>query len=358
MQNLTRDLIKIPSTKDNLKAKKRIVDFVIDYFRKDNVFIKRFSHNNLPSVVINLKKEKNPFLFLCGHLDVVPADKEDFIPRIKGSRLYGRGSGDMKDAVAMMMKVLKYFSKQKKKCSLGLILTTDEEIGGANGVGFLLKQKRYKSKLAFIPDGGRGPSTVVVAEKGILHLKIKVYGRSAHSSKPFAGDNAIEKLIKIYSQIKKIIPELKKEEWKNSLNLGRISGGEAVNKVPDYAEMDIDIRFVRKEDGKFLLKKIRRIVEKSKGKIEIISKGNLVFQDKDNVFIKKYAKIAEKELGEKILFIKKRGASDARYFAEQNIPVILTNIDCKNIHAKNEYMNIKSQEKLYKILIKFISLIC
>jgi len=352
---LTKNLIKFPSTRENLEIQEEIMDFAIDYFKKENVFIKRFSRNDVYSLVINLKREKNPLLFLNGHLDVVPADKKDFVPKVKGNRLYGRGSGDMKGAVAVMMEVLRYFSKKKQKPSLGLMLTCDEEIGGANGVGYLLRDKKYKAKLAFIPDGGENLKTVVVEEKGVLHLKIKTFGKSAHGSKPWEGENAIDKLIKIYFKIRKIIPELEKREWKNSLNLGKIYGGEAKNKVPDCAEMELDIRLVGDRDRKKIFDEIKKIVKNYEGKIEIIAKGDFFSQNKDDEFIKKYAEAVKEELGKKNFFIRKEGASDARYFSEKNIPVIITKINCKNIHSKDEWMDIEEQEKLYRILIKFVS---
>ena len=93
---LTKDLIRFPSTKENPQAQKEIVDFVADHFKKDNVFIKKYCHNGVWSLVINLRKEKNSFFILNGHLDVVPADKKDFIPSIKGKKLYvNRGLGRM-----------------------------------------------------------------------------------------------------------------------------------------------------------------------------------------------------------------------------------------------------------------------
>ena len=348
--DLTNDLIKFPSTKENEKARKDIVKFVRKQFEREKVFITEFEKNGVFSIVINLKKEKNPSLFLNGHLDVVPAKKEDFIPKIKGNRIYARGSGDMKGAVAVMIEVLKYFSKQQNIPSLGLMLTTDEEIGGENGVNYLINKKGYKSKLAIIPDGGWDLSRIVLNQKGVLHLKIKAFGKSAHGSMPFLGENAINKLLRYYSEIKKIIPEIKEGEWKNSINLGKISGGEAINKVPDYAEMFLDIRVVGKDKEK-IFNEIHKITN---GNVEITAEGNVFIQSKNNYFLKQYAKIVSEETRKDILFCEVEGASDARFFSEKNIPTIITGIKSANLHTENEWVDIKEMERFYNILIKLV----
>ena len=312
--DLANDLIKFPSTKENEKDRKDVVKFVGKQFEREKVFITEFEKNGVFSVVINLKKEKNPSLFLNGHLDVVPAKKEDFIPKIKGDRIYARGSGDMKGAVAVMIEVLKYFSKQQNIPSLGLMLTTDEEIGGENGVNYLINKKGYESKFAIIPDGGWDLSRIVLNQKGILHLKIKAYGKSAHGSMPFLGENAIDKLFQYYLEIKKIIPELKKGEWKNSINLGKISGGEVANKVPDYAEMLLDVRVVGKDKEKIF----NNIYKITGGNVEVTAQGNSFVQPKDNPFVKQYAKVASEEIKKDISFGAVEGASDARFFSEKD----------------------------------------
>ncbi len=348
--NLTLKLIGFPTTKENAKARRDIIDFVKKNLSKERVFLKEYNHNNFPSLVINLKKEKNPDIFLVGHLDVVSAKKSDFQGKIRGGRIYGRGAGDMKAACVVMIDVLKYFSQQKNKPSLGLILTTDEEIGGFNGVKYLLNQRKYKSKLAIIPDGGKNLSTIVFQEKGLFHIEVSVKGKAAHAARPFWGDNAIDKLIDIYLKLKNIIPDLKEGQWDNSMNLSRISGGEAINQVPDKAQMHLDIRFIDKKNGERIVRRIKKITS-----FKILAQGSAFFQDKNNFYVKLYQKIAESIMGKKISFIGSEGASDARFFCEKNIPAIITKINCRNIHADNEWVDIKEMLLLRKILISFLN---
>ncbi len=346
---LTGELMNFKTTSGNYDEKKKIIAFVKKQFKSKKVFIREFEKNKNPSLVITFEKNKNPKIFLNGHLDVVPANDHEYTARIKGGRIYGRGSGDMKAACAAMIEVMKHFSGLGKRPSLGLMLTTDEEVGGKDGVGYLLKNKKFSSELAIIPDGGTDLKTIVLNEKGVLHFKIKAYGKSAHGSRPFLGENAIEKLIKNYLRLRKVIPELKKKRWANTMNLGKFSGGDTVNKVPDYAEMYLDIRYTKKADRDKIIQKVRKIVPD----FEIISEGTPFIQDKHR-HISSFKKVIEKNTGQKVLFSRVEGASDARYFSEKGIPAIITKIKAKNIHSRGEWVDIKEMKVFYESLVEFI----
>lgn len=352
MIDLTQKLMQYPSVSGDLEAKKRIVEWVKGLFPPEVFRVEEYSSRGLPSVVISFKANSGqPALLLNGHLDVVPAQPKDFIPRRQDNRIYGRGSGDMKAACAVMIEVMKKWAEEKDPPDLGLMLTTDEEVGGFNGVGYLVETQGYRPELALIPDGGRDLSTLAVNEKGVLHLKIKAWGRAAHGSRPFLGENAVDKLIDIYRELRGVIPQLRDRQWQNTMNLGKIQGGEATNKVPDYAEMDLDIRFLGRQDKEDILRQVREITSD----FEILAQGPPFVQDKDHDLIKDYKKTAEEVLGQELSFYRSEGASDARFFSEVGVPVISTKINCGNIHAEGEWVDIDSMERFYDITLAFVA---
>ena len=349
--DITVDLMRFHSVSEDKRARKDVVNYVKNFFEKESVYIKEFEYKGVYSIIITLKREKNPSLFLNGHLDVVHAKKRDLIPRIKGNRLYGRGSGDMKGSIAIMMMVMRDLSRLKKKPSVGLMLTTDEEMGGENGVGYLVEKKGYKSDFLIVPDGGTDLGEIILNQKGVLHIKVKAHGRLAHGARPFLGDNAIEKLIGYYKEIQKVVPPLKKPDWKSSVNLGKIEGGKSVNSVPDYAEMMLDIRFINMSDRNRIFKAIKKIAE---GNVEIIAEAKPFIQSEKNPLIKKYIAVAKKETGKDIKLTRVEGASDARFFSAKGIPKIVTKINCKHIHSDNEWLDLSQTDKFYKILMRFV----
>ena len=345
---LTSNLIQLKSVENNLEGKQRIIEYVKKEFDGYKVYIKEYKSIKSPSMVITLHREKNPFIFLSGHLDVVSAKEKQFEPRITKTKIYGRGAGDMKAACAVMIETMKYFSLQKKKPSIGLMLTTDEEVGGKNGVGRLLK--KHKSKFAIIPDGDKNLKSIVLNQKGVLHCKIWTHGKAAHGSRPFLGENAIDKIIDIYQKIKKIIPDCKADEWENTLNLGKIQGGDTINKVPHYAEAYFDIRTVSNYETEKIVTAIKSITNN----FEILNIGSACVQEPIE-FIENFKRITEKEIKSSVKYCKVEGSSDSRYFSELGIPIIVNSLKCDNKHGKNEWVDIKQMVSFYNILVKFLS---
>lgn len=346
--------MKFESTSQNPSELNNIVDFVENYFGNKKIFTKRYQNNNKPSIVITFKNTKKPDIFLNGHLDVVNASNNEFKSKIKGNKLYGRGSADMKGPIAVMILVMDHFLKLKKRPSLGLMLTTDEEIGGHNGVEYLIEKEKFRSKVAIVPDGGENILKVIYKAKGVLHLKITAKGKTYHGSMPWLGESAIDKLIDGYIDLKKLFPKINKNNyWKPTLNLGAIKGGETPNKVPDHAEILLDIRFTEKENAHDLLNKVRKIFKDSK--IEILVEGNVFYSSRKNQYLKRYVKAVNKITKKNSILAPTFGAFDARFFSKKNIPVIVNQPVCGDTHAENEWIDIKSMENYYNILIEYVN---
>lgn len=341
---LSSQLVKIDSSSS--AGKKKIISLVKSFFIQERVFIKIFSKNDCPSIVISLGKKKNFDLILSGHLDVVPAPPSQFKPVIKQGKMFGRGTGDMKAACAVMMFLMRDWSRLSSPPSVALILTTDEETGGFNGTEYLLKEKKYRSRSAIIPDGGTELETVITDKKGVLQVKLAAYGRSAHGSRPFWGENAIDKVFKQYLQLRKAIPELTERQWRPTMNLGKIKGGDAVNKVPDYAEMELDIRYLNNQDKKKILASLKKVNPDFK----IMTVGSPFHQNPRRTFVQAYQKAAAEVLRKKIKLGTMEGSSDARFFSELGIPAVVTRIDAQNIHSANEFVSVPALEKFYQIV--------
>ena len=95
----------------------------------------------------------------------------------------------------------------------------------------------------------------------MLAMRILVFGTSAHGSTPWLGDNAVLKAIDVFRRIESMPFTLESSELfdRPSVNLGRIVGGDAPNKVPEECAMDVDIRYLPEQDPGELLAQIRAI---------------------------------------------------------------------------------------------------
>lgn len=348
---LTRKLVKFRSTSDNKCELRRIVDFCEKKLNVKGSIVRRYESNGVESLVATYNHSKRPKIFLVGHIDVVHANDDDFVAVRKKGKLYGRGAGDMKSAVAVLIKVFRYFARYENAPSLGIMLATDEEKGGGNGPKYLLEDEGYSCNVAIVPDSSSGLNKVIIHQKGALHLNIFEKGKKAHGSRPVQGVNAIEKLMKTYKKVRKIVPYAKTLKWGTTMSLNKIEGGDTVNQVPDYAELHVDIRYPYESGFDSVYKKLREVL---KGKMEIVHFAKPFIVSKRNKWVKRYSESAQKYVGKKVSYVKEFGASDASHFLKRDISVIVTGINKGNIHSDREWVDIKEIDLFYKILKDFI----
>ncbi len=196
-------------------------------------------------------------LVLCGHLDVVPATEEGwesdpFALTDRGDRWVGRGACDMKGFLALAVERGARAAGRELKAPLCLLATCDEEIGSLGAQRF-----------AAAPPGPL-PRAVVVGEptelaavrlhKGHLRMRIELAGRSAHTSEPRLGIDAIEPAGPLLVALAALRRELAAERCAASehfpeapaplLTVGSIAGGGAVNVVPDRCVLELGLRLL------------------------------------------------------------------------------------------------------------------
>jgi len=350
-------LIEFKTTSLRIEELRKAVDFVEEYLRDIPVQKIRYERNGKPSIVYSLQPTRKPKILFVAHLDVVDADPEDFVPKWSGGVVRGRGALDDKGPAALLIILLKELYLKGKNYPISFMLTTDEEVGSKDGVEYLLSEEKWECEFAVIPDGGKNFS-VILESKGVLHLILKGEGKSVHGSRPWEGENAIEKLMRLYQLIKEDFPVEPcgdPDHWHNTINLGRISGGDSVNRVPDKAEIHLDLRFVSPWTVDRMKHMIRKKMEKFEGvEMEIVSSGEVVSTPKENSFVRNYRKVAERILGREIEFSKEHGATDGRFFAEREIPVLITYPRGGGAHSREEWVDVDSLAKLGKIFTNFL----
>ncbi len=349
--DITKRLIQYKTIGENRSEIDDCLSYIKKYF-KDFV-VREYSSHGKKSLVISYTNKKKFKLILNGHIDVVDADPDQFLPYIKNNRLYGRGAIDMKAGVAVFMKLMKDFYQTKP--DVALMIVSDEETGGLDGTGYLIKHYSADLVIGSEPNqsGNDSRFDITVSHKGVLWLKVRSFGKACHASRPWLGKNAVDKLIEKYLEIRKIFPLPKSKSWTPTLNLSKISAGDSINRVPDYAEMYLDIRFTEKPSIKEIIQKLRKIRDVE---IEIIEKTPLLLNRKMKE-INNLGNLVESISGTKVNLLKEHGASDMRFFSEKNIPAVLFGPWGKNYHGKDEFSSVKSMSKYYEIMKKYIGTI-
>ena len=99
---------------------------------------------------------------------------------------------------------------------------------------------------------------VGVAAKGVLAMRIQVSGRAAHGATPWLGENAILRAYEVFREIESLPFAGQSSELfdRPSINLGRILGGDALNKVPDTCFIDVDVRYLPEQDPDAILAEV------------------------------------------------------------------------------------------------------
>lgn len=193
---------------------------------------------------------------LSGHMDVVPAGEPEwssdpFVMRRDGSRLYGRGTADMKGFIACALATLPRFAAMRLQRPIHFAFSYDEE-AGSRGVPHLIKvlPSLCDSPLGAIIGEPSGMQPVR-AHKGKAAVRLEVIGRSGHSSRPDLGLNAIHAMAAVVMQVAAYAQSLTSGPLDNdfvppysSLQVGVIGGGQAVNIVPDRCTADVELRAI------------------------------------------------------------------------------------------------------------------
>lgn len=348
--DLTKELVICKSVSGNKKELDKCHQVTKKYLGP-KYFYQEVISNGFKSLIISPKKLKKFDVLLYGHLDVVPAEDKLFQPKVKGDKIYGRGTGDMKGQLAALVDVFKNI--KFNKLNIGLVLVPDEELGGFNGLSVVLK-KGYKANLVLVPDGGFGKG-IVTFEKGIDIYKLTATGKGAHGARPWLAENPAVKLIKIYNEmIEKFKVNNKTKNKGMTCNLGVFRAGERMNQVPQEAEMQLDCRFPNEELRMKFKEYIQMKGKREKFKVENPISAVTYLVDSRNKFLKVFKKIAESKLKKKIPYIWKPAGSDARFLSEYNIPSVTFQAEAGDYHSQDEWISVSSMKKLREVVVEYL----
>ena len=210
---------------------------------------------------------KKPII-LSGHTDVVPVSKgwssDPFTATVKGDKLYGRGSCDMKGFIACTLAYAPIYSKSNLDRDIHFSFTFDEETA-CQGAPILieeLKQRNIKDGTCII--GEPTNIKIIDAHKGCYEYTPSFKGLSGHSSAPHKGVSAVEYASRYVNKLIELRKKLKDRAPKDSifdpphstLSIGGVFGGIAHNVIADKCHVNWETRPVVKEDGVFLNQEI------------------------------------------------------------------------------------------------------
>jgi succinyl-diaminopimelate desuccinylase len=356
--NICSELVKRPSDHPEGRTVE-CVRYIEDFFENLGISTEIFARNKeKPNIVARIRGGGESKIMWVGHLDVVPAGNPESwkYPPYSGKitsdgKIFGRETSDMKGAYAAAMIAAKVLNNIADiKHDIDFWFTADEEIGGIDGAHWLSEEGIFEGDICIIGDGCPGtPScpTIDLGCKGNAGTRILAHGTTAHGSRPFLGDNAIDKLLRVIPYVKKIgdyeldIPKelesvidttikylinenynldqqeaLKKSFYHPSVSLNILNGGVKNNVVLDSAEAYFDIRLTPGCNPVKVREKILSLVEESNEKeIDVIfrnlSKTAGYYESPETRFAEKLKEAVKEVTGKKPIFKILTGGTDA-----------------------------------------------
>jgi len=292
-----------------------------------------------------------PTVVLHGHLDVVPGLPGQFEPRVDGDRLYGRGAYDMKGALAAMLLVTAAMRGQDAvRVRLGIVGDEESEEEVERGSDHLV-DGGFTGDFAIT--GEPTDLHIGVEAKGVLALRVQVGGTAAHGATPWLGENAVLRAIDVFRSIESLPFARHSSELfdRPSINLGRILGGDALNKVPDRCAIDVDIRYLPDQDPADLLAQVEGIAA---AEVEQLFTRPPAVVARDLPYVRALREAAASNHDGEPMSVGRDGASDAVSFLRVGVPAVEFGPLGEGHHGPAEWVSVASLHAYRQTLDTFL----
>jgi succinyl-diaminopimelate desuccinylase len=355
---LTEQLIRYDTS--HAEGVQLCAGFVNGWLESRGIEARQLDVRGLPVILAEVGPADAPTIVLHGHIDVVPALEGQFEPRVEGDRLIGRGAYDMKGALAAM-----------------LLTVYDVHAGETAGNG---RADPVRIRLAVVPDEeseeavDRASDRIVdegfigdfaitgeptdlhigVQAKGVLALRLRVAGTAAHGATPWLGDNAVLKALDVFRSIESLPFARQSSELfdRPSINLGRIWGGDALNKVPDTCVIDVDIRYLPEQDPQAIRREVEAISDTEL--VSTFSRPPAVVNP-DSPYVRALSAATAPLLTDGPTSVGRDGASDAVSFLRVGVPAVEFGPVGGGHHGPGEWVSIASLASYRRALGSFIT---
>ena len=261
---------------------------------------------------------KPPICF-TGHLDIVPLGKtpwqrDPFAGEIDGDRLFGRGSSDMKGAVAAMTLMAQRVAPLKRRAAgLLLVLTAGEETC-CEGAHYLAAAEGALGSAGAIIVGEPTANVPLIGHKGVARYEVRTIGVTAHASMPEEGDNAIHKAAEAVRTLQRFDFGIPAHPILGAptLNIGTIAGGININSVPDETRLGVDIRTIPGQEADDIQRRLQAALGEHVQVTPLESEDSIT-TDFDDEWVQEVVDVMTEPLG------RRPGPAGVAYFTDGSV---------------------------------------
>lgn len=327
--------------------------FIKGWLDARDIDVRQFTSRGLPVLWAEVGPEDPAATVIFhGHVDVVPGRAEQFAPRVEGDRLIGRGAYDMKGGLACLLLALADLRDQDRiRVRMAIVPDEESEEGEGQRGGDCLLANGFGGDFAVT--GEPTDLQVGVAAKGVLAMRLLVEGRAAHGATPWLGENAILRAIDTYRRIQALPFASRSSRLfeRPSINLGRILGGDALNKVPDICAIDVDVRYLPGQDPEEILAEVAELPD---SRVVSTFQREPADVDPSSPFVETLCAAAAANTDGHSMPVGRDGASDAVSFLRAGIPAVEFGPTGGGHHGPDEWVSVTSLGEYRRALGDFV----
>lgn len=359
----TLELVKIDS-RNRPHGEDEISSYISDFLEKIKVDNAVISHEKDRKSLIAYYPgtESGRNLLMCGHLDTINLDSVEgpdnsIMADVRGGKMFGLGTSDMKGGVAAMLFALKELVRInfKPRYDIFFAFTGDEEADKAGALHLLENELTNNTRLMIV--GEPTNLNLGLGSKGQIWFEVKFKGRAAHGSTPDKGKSAVLMAMNFISQI--LEPEffVKNEKFfpKSTVNVGFLNADGPFNVVPDTCVAGLDIRLSPPETVENVKKKIKDILSssfrKNEYELKIVDSLDASFVQPESRMAKEIKKIIGQHVSGKRKIALSYATDGSVLNTYASVPVIILGPGIPEvIHNRDEYIpleNIIYASKIY-----------
>ena len=368
----TRELVTFPTVSTSSNAS--ICAYLEEVLKKLGFATERIEYVDPQGVdklnVVGKKGRGTGGMAYFGHTDVVPADAwfssdhGPFEPTVKGGRLYGRGSCDMKGSIGSMLAAVEDVGDVELRNPLYVAFTADEEVGYLGAEQVAQRSELFREMVLGNAHGIVGEPTllnVVHAHKGTYGFKATSHGRAAHSSTS-EGINANLAMIPFLNEMKRIHDETEEDPaWQDpafdppgiSWNIGINDHTRAVNMTAAQSICTVYFRPAPGHKAEVLVDRARKAADRCGVEFELLKAGQPLYVDPASSYVREVSDLAGNECSQTVCY-----GTDGAVLTELRNLLVLGPGDIAQAHTQDEWIQLDQLEKGSRLYAELIHRWC